>query len=126
MNGYGATVAEPALNAMGMTVENLSDGAFRKRMLVHVVAAGVGIGAAAGVAKILFDLPLATLLFVGYGAALALTAFSREEIVNVAWDSAGVTTGPVTVPLLLPELPHATNTHNKIMAYAKRTSFHLL
>lgn len=99
--GYGATVAEPALNAMGMTVENLSDGAFRKRMLVHVVAAGVGIGAAAGVAKILFDLPLATLLFVGYGAALALTAFSREEIVNVAWDSAGVTTGPVTVPLLL-------------------------
>ena len=99
--GYGATVAEPALNAMGMTVENLSDGAFRKRMLVHVVAAGVGIGAAAGVAKILFDLPLATLLFVGYGTALALTAFSREEIVNVAWDSAGVTTGPVTVPLLL-------------------------
>lgn len=99
--GYGATVAEPALNAMGMTVENLSDGAFRKRMLVHVVAAGVGIGAAAGVAKILFDLPLATLLFAGYGAALALTAFSREEIVNVAWDSAGVTTGPVTVPLLL-------------------------
>ena len=99
--GYGATVAEPALNAMGLTVENLSDGAFRKRMLVHVVAAGVGIGAATGVAKILFDLPLALLLFASYGLALVLTAFSREEIVNVAWDSAGVTTGPVTVPLLL-------------------------
>lgn len=99
--GYGATVAEPALNAMGMTVENLSDGAFRKRMLVHVVAAGVGVGAAAGVAKILFDLPLAMLLVVGYGVALGLTVLSREEIVNVAWDSAGVTTGPVTVPLLL-------------------------
>ncbi len=99
--GYGATVAEPALNAMGLAVENLSDGAFRKRMLVHVVAGGVGLGAVFGVAKILFDLPLATLLFVGYGLALLLTAFSREEIVNVAWDSAGVTTGPVTVPLLL-------------------------
>lgn len=99
--GYGATVAEPALNAMGMTVENLSDGAFRKRMLVHVVAGGVGVGAAAGVAKILFDLPLSTLLFIGYGLALLLTSISREEIVNVAWDSAGVTTGPVTVPLLL-------------------------
>ncbi len=99
--GYGATVAEPALNAMGMTVENLTDGAFRKRMLLHAVAVGVGCGATLGVLRILFDLPLWVLLLVGYAAALALTLVSREEIVNLAWDSAGVTTGPVTVPLLL-------------------------
>jgi hypothetical protein len=99
--GYGATVAEPALNAMGMTVENLTDGAFRKRMLLHAVAVGVGIGAALGVARILFDLPLWALLLGGYTVALGLTLISREEIVNLAWDSAGVTTGPVTVPLLL-------------------------
>jgi hypothetical protein len=36
-----------------------------------------------------------------YVLALILTVFSREELVNLAWDSAGVTTGPVTVPLLL-------------------------
>jgi hypothetical protein len=41
------------------------------------------------------------LLLGGYTIALALTVVSREEIVNLAWDSAGVTTGPVTVPLLL-------------------------
>lgn len=99
--GYGATVAEPALNAMGMTVENLTDGAFRKRMLIHAVAAGVGIGAALGVARILFNLPLWLLLLAGYALACAMTFVSREEIVNLAWDSAGVTTGPVTVPLLL-------------------------
>lgn len=99
--GYGATVAEPALNAMGMTVENLTDGAFRKRMLIHAVAAGVGIGAALGVARILFNLPLWMLLLAGYALACAMTFVSREEIVNLAWDSAGVTTGPVTVPLLL-------------------------
>ena len=99
--GYGATVAEPALNAMGMTVENLTDGAFRKRMLIHAVAAGVGIGAALGVARILFNLPLWLLLLGGYALACAMTFVSREEIVNLAWDSAGVTTGPVTVPLLL-------------------------
>ena len=99
--GFGATVAEPALNAMGMTVENLTDGAFRKRMLIHAVAAGVGVGAALGVARILFHLPVWTLLLGGYTIALALTIASREEIVNLAWDSAGVTTGPVTVPLLL-------------------------
>lgn len=99
--GYGATVAEPALNAMGLTVENLTDGAFKKRLLVHAVALGVGLGAALGVAKILFGLKLATLLLGAYAVALTLTWFSREELVNLAWDSAGVTTGPVTVPLLL-------------------------
>ena len=99
--GYGATVAEPALNAMGLTVENLTDGAFKRRLLIHAVALGVGIGAALGVAKILFGLKLAYLLLAAYAIALALTWFSREELVNLAWDSAGVTTGPVTVPLLL-------------------------
>ena len=99
--GYSATVAEPALNAMGMTVENLTDGAFKKRLLIHTVAAGVGIGAAVGVAKILFNLPLDKLLIGGYLIAMLLTALTREEFVNLAWDSAGVTTGPVTVPLLL-------------------------
>jgi hypothetical protein len=99
--GYGATVAEPALNAMGLTVENLTDGAFRKRLLIHAVALGVGLGAALGVAKILFDLNLAWILAGAYSLALVLTLFSKEDLVNLAWDSAGVTTGPVTVPLLL-------------------------
>ncbi|PKO94641.1 MAG: DUF1538 domain-containing protein [Betaproteobacteria bacterium HGW-Betaproteobacteria-10] len=99
--GYGATVAEPALNAMGITVENLTDGAFKKRLLIRSVAVGVGIGAAIGVAKILFALSLAAILVGAYSLALVLTVLSREELVNLAWDSAGVTTGPVTVPLLL-------------------------
>lgn len=99
--GYGATVAEPALNAMGITVENLTDGAFKKRLLIRSVAIGVGVGAAIGVAKILFGLSLAIILVSAYSVALVLTYLSREELVNLAWDSAGVTTGPVTVPLLL-------------------------
>jgi hypothetical protein len=99
--GFGATIAEPALNAMGMTVENLTDGVLRKRQLIHAVAIGVGFGAALGVARILFHLPLWVLLLGGYTIALALTIASREEMINLAWDSAGVTTGPVTVPLLM-------------------------
>ena len=99
--GYGATVAEPALNAMGITVESLTDGVFKKRRLIHTVAAGVGAGAVLGVSKILFELPLDRMLIAGYFVALLLTWKTREEFVNLAWDSAGVTTGPVTVPLLL-------------------------
>ncbi|MDR9499853.1 MAG: DUF1538 domain-containing protein [Hydrogenovibrio sp.] len=99
--GFGATVAEPALNALGMTVESLTNGAFKKKTLMTAVAVGVGIGIAVGVAKIIFDWPLAWLLIPTYLFALGLTLLSTEEYVNVAWDSAGVTTGPVTVPLVL-------------------------
>jgi len=99
--GYGATVAEPALNAMGMTVENLSSGAFSRRTLIHAVAVGVGVGTALGVSKIVFGWAMMPMLLTGYGVALALTLFSSEQFVNLAWDSAGVTTGPVTVPVVL-------------------------
>lgn len=99
--GFGATLAEPALNALGMTVENLTNGAFRKSMLMYAVSFGVGCGIAVGVLKIVYDIPIAWLLIPGYVAAALLTALSSEEFVNVAWDSAGVTTGPVTVPLVL-------------------------
>ncbi|MDA8539306.1 DUF1538 domain-containing protein [Alphaproteobacteria bacterium] len=99
--GFGATLAEPALNALGLTVQNLTNGAFRKSMLMYSVATGVAFGIALGIAKILFEIDLAMLLIPLYLIALVLTFFSTEEFVNVAWDSAGVTTGPVTVPLVL-------------------------
>jgi len=99
--GLGATLAEPALNALGTTVENLTNGAFRKSMLMYAVSTGVAFGIAIGVLKIIFDIPIAYLLLPGYVFGLILTSLSSEEFVNIAWDSAGVTTGPVTVPLVL-------------------------
>jgi len=99
--GFGATLAEPALNALGMTTEALTNGVFRKKTLINAVSVGVGCGIAIGLTKLIFDLPLAWLLIPGYLVALVLTYFSTEEFVNVAWDSAGVTTGPITVPLVL-------------------------
>jgi len=99
--GFGATLAEPALNALGITVQTLTNGAFEKSMLLYAVSIGVGCGIALGVAKIIFSLPLIWLIIPGYLFALILTWLSSEEFVNVAWDSAGVTTGPITVPLVL-------------------------
>jgi len=99
--GFGATLAEPALNALGMTVENLSNGAFRKQVLMYAVSIGVACGIALGVLKIIFAIPIAYLIIPGYVVAVIFTALSTEEFVNIAWDSAGVTTGPVTVPLVL-------------------------
>ena len=99
--GFGATLAEPALNALGLTVENLTNGSFRKSTLMYAVSLGVGFGIALGVAKMIYDIPIVWLLVPGYLIALVLTFVSNEAFVNIAWDSAGVTTGPVTVPLVL-------------------------
>ena len=99
--GFGATLAEPALNALGLTVENLTNGAFKKSLLMVAVSIGVGCGIALGVLKIVYNIPIVYLIVPGYLFAIVLTIFSTEEFVNVAWDSAGVTTGPVTVPLVL-------------------------
>ncbi len=99
--GFGSTLAEPALNALGTTVQDLTNGAFKKSMLMYSVAGGVAFGIALGVGKIVFAFDLATVLIPLYFVAIVLTYFSTEEFVNVAWDSAGVTTGPVTVPLVL-------------------------
>jgi len=99
--GYGATLAEPALNALGSTVEKITVGAFKKNLLMQAVATGVALGIATGVAKIAFNLELWYLLIPPYAFLLVLTYFSSEDFVNFGWDSAGVTTGPITVPLVL-------------------------
>lgn len=99
--GYGATLAEPALNALGDTVQKITAGAFRKRLLMQAVALGVAMGIAAGVLKVVNDIPLTWMILPPYLLLLVLTKISSEEFVNFAWDSAGVTTGPITVPLVL-------------------------
>ncbi len=99
--GFGSTIAEPALNALGNTVETLTNGAFEKKTLIYAVATGVAFGITLGVLKIIFGWSLPVFLLPLYSLAIVLTWLSSEEFVNVAWDSAGVTTGPVTVPLVL-------------------------
>lgn len=54
-----------------------------------------------GATKILFGAGLIYFIIFKYAVALSLTAFINEDFVNIAWDSAGVTTGPVTVPFVL-------------------------
>jgi hypothetical protein len=99
--GYGATLAEPALNALGITVENLTNGAFKKKLVMISVSLGVSLGLGLGVLKIIHDVPLMHFILPLYFLALVLTAVSGERYVNLGWDSAGVTTGPITVPLVL-------------------------
>jgi len=99
--GFMATVIDLEPCGLGETVERLSGGKFTKTDLVCSVATGVGLGVVLGLAKVLHGLDLLLVLSVGYAVALLLSLGADEGMCCVAWDSAGVTTGPVTVPLVL-------------------------
>ena len=87
--GFGATLAEPALNALGMTVQNLTNGAFKKSLLMYSVSTGVATGIAIGVCKIIFDVPLGLILVPLYILALIMTWFSTEEFVKYCHAATG-------------------------------------
>jgi hypothetical protein len=109
--GYGATLAEPAFNILGRQVENVTQGAFKKRLFSQAVAIGVGLGAGLGIVSAVYHVELVHLLLPPYAVLLVLTLLSREKYVCIAWDGGSVTTGPVTVPLKVSigiALSHAT------------------
>ncbi|MCU0662271.1 MAG: DUF1538 domain-containing protein [Myxococcota bacterium] len=109
--GYGATLAEPAFNTLGQQVEDVTQGAFKKWLFGQAVALGVGIGAALGMASLVFGWSLIALLLPPYALLFVLTLLSDEKYNSIAWDGGAVTTGPVTVPLKIAigiALSHAT------------------
>jgi hypothetical protein len=99
--GYGASLAEPALISLGMTVEEVTAGAFKKFLVMHAVGFGVGLGLILGVARILFGWSSLSIVLPSYLIVLLLTLVSDERYVNIGWDSGGVTTGDITSPILI-------------------------
>lgn len=99
--GVIATIIDLEPCGLGETVELLSNGKFRKLDLFVSVSFGVGVGIVIGMCKIIYNFNVSWVIFPGYALAVVLTYFSADGITCVAWDSAGVTTGPVTVPLVL-------------------------
>ncbi|NIZ18596.1 DUF1538 family protein [Entomospira culicis] len=99
--GFGAVVAEPTLHALANTLSELTAGSFPKAQLIKQVALGVGIGLAIGVLRMMFDIPFILILLPLYTIALLLTIFSESTYMAIAWDAAGVATGPITVPLVI-------------------------
>jgi len=99
--GFAATIAEPALIAISIKAQELSVGAVHPVALRVVVAAGVGVGIALGVYRIVAGTALVFLLVAGYALVLALTPFTPRQLLPLAFDSGGVTTSTVTVPLVV-------------------------
>src|SRR5690606_33795722 len=98
--GFSAVIAEPALIAVAEQAETLSEGRIDPFLLRVLVATSVGAVTALGVFRIIFGLPLHWMMISGYLLVVIVTFFAPEEIVGLAYDSGGVTTNIVTVPLI--------------------------
>jgi hypothetical protein len=109
--GFGTTVAEPALIAVAeeasevaaeaglielneQAMESYADG------LRFTVALSVGFAIALGVLRILLNWSIQYMIMIGYVLVIVLTSFAPDEIIGIAYDSGGVTTSTITVPLV--------------------------
>ena len=98
--GFAAVVAEPALIAVASQAEIISEGRISALTLRVLVALSVGAVVALGIVRILLGHSLHWYMIIGYILVVAVTFFAPEEIVGLAYDSGGVTTNIVTVPLI--------------------------
>lgn len=98
--GFATTIAEPALIAVAMKAEQVSAGTIRVTGLRIAVALGVAFGIALGTFRIVTGTALEHYIIVGYIIVLVQTALAPKSIVPLAFDSGGVTTSTVTVPLV--------------------------
>lgn len=109
--GFGTTVAEPALIAVAAEASQIAaDGKIIANTehakqsyangLRYTVALSVGFAIVLGVMRILKGWPIQWLIIVGYLLVVIMTAFAPAEIIGIAYDSGGVTTSTITVPLV--------------------------
>jgi len=98
--GFATTIAEPALIAVAHKANQVSAGTISQWGLRLVVAFGVAIGIALGTFRIITGTPLFLYIAVGYLIVVVQTIFAPKSIISLAYDSGGVTTSTVTVPLI--------------------------
>ena len=98
--GFSTTIAEPSLLAVAIKANQVSAGSIGIWGLRIAVAIGVAIGIALGVYRIVTGTPLYWYIITGYVFVLIQTMFAPRMIIALAYDSGGVTTSTVTVPLV--------------------------
>ncbi len=98
--GFSTTMAEPALLAIAIKAEEISEGNIKQNILRMVVALGVALGIGLGAYRIVAGDPIHYYIIAGYILVIIFTYFAPKYIVPIAYDSGGVTTSTVTVPLV--------------------------
>lgn len=94
--GFIITIAEPDLQVLAEQVPSIPN-----MVLIVTIAVGVGMFLVISLLRVLLNIKLSTLLFIFYFIVFGLSIFTPNSFIAVAFDSGGVTTGPMTVPFML-------------------------
>lgn len=98
--GFATTIAEPALTAIAGKAEEISEGSIKGSILRGFVALGVGVGILLGAYRIIQGDSIVYYIFSGYAVVIIMTYFAPRTIIPIAYDSGGVTTSTITVPIV--------------------------
>jgi len=98
--GFSTTIAEPSLIAVAIKADEVSGGTINPWGLRITVAVGVAFALALGTFRIVTGTPLFIYIMVGYVIVIIQTFFAPKKLIALAYDSGGVTTSTVTVPIV--------------------------
>lgn len=98
--GFATTIAEPSLIAVAIKANSASGGTISTWGLRIVVAIGVALALTLGTIRIVVGIPLYIFIIIGYIIVMIQTIFAPKSIIALAYDSGGVTTSTVTVPIV--------------------------
>lgn len=99
--GFAATIAEPDVIVLTGQIDRVSQGGISDNILIYVIGIGIAFFVTMAMLRILFGFRMAYLLAASYLIVIVLAFFTPVEFVPVAFDAGGVTTGPMTVPIIL-------------------------
>lgn len=97
--GYFATLVEPALQTVGLQVEEVSVGTIPSKILIQVVAIGFGLGMMIAIFRILKNIPYLYIAGPLLVLSFILMIFVPDQFRAIAWDAASATTGPINIPI---------------------------
>ncbi len=99
--GFAATIAEPDVIVLTGQIDTVSQGSISDNMLIYVIGIGIAFFVVMAMLRIVFGFRMAYLLAASYLIVIVLSFFTPAAFVPVAFDAGGVTTGPMTVPIIL-------------------------
>lgn len=99
--GFFISVAEPDLHILSSQVNTVTNGMISSNVLVVAVSLGVATLISLGLMRIVYNFPLKKMLLIAYSLIFALSLFSSQEFLAIAFDASGATTGALTVPFIL-------------------------
>ncbi|MDE5601710.1 MAG: DUF1538 domain-containing protein [Clostridia bacterium] len=110
--GFVVVLAEPAVHVLNKQVEQITNGAVKKRSMLIALAIGVGISIGLSALRVVLDFSLLYFIIPGYILSLGLSLFVPKLYTAIAFDSGGVASGPLTASFILPMILGACSVLN--------------